>query len=172
MSSPAGEVLFLFPPEQTANLYPGPMDATPAGVPISMVSLDDPELDRFPRYREALDAAFVAELDPGDAIYIPYLWWHGVQSLSGFNLLVNYWWNRDEAAARFHNVSLLRLLYRLFRGMRAEHRKSWRALYDHYVFEADGDPMEPLAPEHRDAELEIDCERLAKLRQAINALLD
>ena len=25
----------LFPPEQTANIYPGPMDVTPAHVPIS-----------------------------------------------------------------------------------------------------------------------------------------
>ena len=104
--------------------------------------------------------------------YIPYLWWHGVQSLSGFNLLTNYWFNRDEAAARYPNVSLLHLAYRLFRGMRPEHRDAWRALYDHYVFEADGDPMEQLSPEHRDFETEIDRERLAKLRQAINALLD
>ncbi len=87
-------------------------------------------------------------------------------------MLVNYWWNRDEAAARFHNVSLLHLLYRLFRGMRAEHRDAWRALYDHYVFEADGDPMEPLAPAHRDFDLEIDRQKVAKLRQAIDALLD
>ena len=109
---------------------------------------------------------------PGDAIYIPYLWWHGVQSLSEFNVLTNYWFNRDEAAARYPNVSLLQLVYRLFRGMRPDHRDAWRALYDHYVFETDGDPMEPLLPEHRDFGLGIDREGLAKLRQAINALLD
>jgi hypothetical protein len=85
----------LFPPEQTAKLYPGPMDATPANVPISMVPLGEPDLERFPRYREALDAALVAELEPGDAIYKPYMWWHGVQSLGPFNLLINYWWSRD-----------------------------------------------------------------------------
>src|SRR5437868_14769291 len=79
----------LFPPEQTANLYPGPMDVTPANVPISMVTMDDSELDRFPRYRQALDAAIIAELEPGDALYIPYLWWHGVESLTRFNVLVN-----------------------------------------------------------------------------------
>jgi hypothetical protein len=162
----------LFPPEQTANLYPGPMDVTPASVPISMVSLDDPEFDRFPRYREALDAAYVAELEPGDAVYIPYLWWHGVQSLSGFNILTNYWWNRDEAAARYPYVLMLRLVYQLYRGMKPEHRDAWRALYDHYVFEGDGDPMEPLAEEHRDSELTVDRESVAKLRQAIRELLD
>jgi len=162
----------MFPPEQTANLYPGPMDVTPASVPISMVSLDEPELDRFPRYREALEAAYVAELEPGDAVYIPYLWWHGVQSLADFNILANYWWNRDEAAARHPYVPLLRLVYQLYRGMRPEHRSAWRALYDHYVFEADGDPMEPLLPAHRDSESDIDREGIAKLRQAIRDLLD
>ena len=161
----------MFPPEQTANLYPGPMDVTPASVPISMVSLDEPDFDRFPRYREALDAAYVAELEPGDAVYIPYLWWHGVQSLSAFNILANYWWNRDGAAARYPYVLMLQLIYQLYRGMRPEHRKAWRALYDHYVFEADGDPMEPLAPPHRDSEFTMDRESVAKLRQMIRELL-
>jgi len=148
------------------------MDITPASVPISMVSLDEPELDRFPRYREALEAAHVAELEPGDAVYIPYLWWHGVQSLSDFNILTNYWWNRDDVAARYPYVGLLRLVYQLYRGMRPEHRDAWRALYDHYVFEADGDPMEPLPPPHRDLESEIDREGVAKLQQTIRDLLD
>src|SRR4051794_20020841 len=125
----------LFPPEQTANLYPGPMDVTPANVPISMVAMDDSELDRFPRYREALAAALAADLEPGDAIYIPYLWWHGVQSLSGFNVLVNYWFNRDEAAARYPFVPLLGLVFQAYRDLAPEHLKAWRSLYDYYVFQ-------------------------------------
>ena len=161
----------LFPPEQTANLYPGPMDVTPASVPVSMVSLDEPELERFPRYREALDAAFVAELEPGDAIYIPYLWWHGVQSLSRFNVLMNFWWNRNDIAARYPYVPFLRLAYMLYREMPAEHRKAWRALYDHYVFEDHGDPMEPLSPPHRDFERELDRDAVARLKQTIRELL-
>ena len=161
----------LFPPEQTANLYPGPMDITPASVPISMVSLDEPEFDRFPRYREALDAALVADLEPGDAVYIPYLWWHGVQSLSSFNVLTNYWWNRDDAAARHPYTLLLQLTYALYRGMDPEHRRAWRALYDHYVFQCDGDPMAPLAPVHRDPEQPIDRERSAGLKNAIREIL-
>lgn len=161
----------LFPPEQTTNLYPGPMDVTPASVPMSMVSLDDPDLERFPRYRKALDAALVAELEPGDAIYIPYLWWHGVQSLARFNVLTNYWWNRDATAARYPYVPLLRLAYMLYREMPAEHRKAWRPLYDHYVFEDRGDPMEPLSPAHRDFEREIDRDGAARLREMIRELL-
>lgn len=161
----------LFPPEQTANLYPGPLDVTPASVPISMVSLDEPDLERFPRYREALDAALVAELEPGDALYIPYLWWHGVQSLSRFNVLTNYWWNRDTLAAPYPYVPLLHLAYMLYRGMPPQHRNAWRALYDHYVFEDAGDPMAPLSPQHRDFEREIDREGFAKLSQTLRDLL-
>jgi hypothetical protein len=161
----------LFPPEQTANLYPGPMDMTPANVPISMVAMDDSEFDRFPRYREALAGALIADLEPGDALYIPYLWWHGVQSRTGFNVLVNYWFNRDQAAARYPFVPLLHLAYRAFRDMGPEHRAAWHALYEHYVFQAGGDPMEALAPPHREAERRVSPAETARLEQMLRALL-
>jgi hypothetical protein len=165
----AGRRRFIvFPPEQTANLYPGPMDITPANVPISMVPMEEPDLGRFPRYREALNAAFVAELEPGDAIYIPYLWWHGVQSLGSFNVLMNYWWNRDESSGGYPYAVFLRLAYALYRDMPAKHRGAWRALYDHYVFQAGGDPMAALSPAHRDSQPSVDP---ARLREALRALL-
>jgi hypothetical protein len=161
----------LFSPEQTANIYPGPMDVTPAGVPISMVAMADSELDQFPRYREALDAALVAELEPGDAIYIPYLWWHGVQSRSGFNVLVNYWFNRDQASAAYPYVALLQLAYRAFREMPPEHRKAWRELYEHYVFQTGGDPMEAIAAPHRQSDQPVNSAQLASLAKALRELL-
>lgn len=161
----------LFPPDQTPNLYPGPMDSTPANVPVSMVSLDEPELDRFPRYREALDAALVAELDPGDAVFIPYLWWHGVQSLGTFNVLMNYWWNRSELAAGHPYGALLHLAYILYRDMPATHRQAWRTLYDHFVFQTGGDPTEALPPGQRYRGLEVDPDRVARLKDALRDLL-
>jgi len=161
----------LFPPEQTANLYPGPMDITPANVPISMVSMTEPDLERFPRYREALESALIAELEPGDAIYIPYLWWHGVQSLASFNVLMNYWWHRDPAAAGHPHVAFLHLAYSLFRGMPPEQRESWRALYDHYVFQTGGDPTGALAPAHRYEGRAMTPDRLARLKAALRDLL-
>jgi len=161
----------LFPPEQTANLYPGPMDVTPAGVPISMAAMDDSELERFPRYRTALEAALVADLEPGDAIYIPYLWWHGVQSLGPFNVLVNYWFNRDEAAAAYPFVPLLHLAYRAFRDMPPEHRAAWRGLYDHYVFQMSGDPMDAIAGPHRESDRRADPAALGRFRQALREVL-
>lgn len=161
----------LFPPDQTPNLYPGPMDSTPAGVPISMVPLGDPDLDRFPKYRSALDAALVAELEPGDAITIPYLWWHGVQSLAPFNVLMNYWWNRDPATASYPFVQLLQLATVMFRDMPAEQRGSWRALFDHYVFETGGDPMQALDAGHRFDPPVLDAATVAKLKAVLREVL-
>src|SRR3546814_2682577 len=81
-----------------ANLYPGPLELTPAGTPISMVDLAAPDLDRYPGFATAMASAETATLAPGDAIYIPFHWWHGVDSLDRFNVSVNYWWNeaRDD----------------------------------------------------------------------------
>ena len=89
----------LFPPEQLVNLYIGPLDFAPTGAPMSLVSLHEPDFARFPRFREALAAAVSADLGPGDALYIPPLWWHHVESLESFNLLVNYWWHAAAGTA-------------------------------------------------------------------------
>ncbi|MXO85858.1 hypothetical protein GRI38_07405 [Altererythrobacter aurantiacus] len=52
----------LFPPNRTADLYPGPFELTPAGTPISLVDLAAPDLDRFPRFAEAWQDAQQATL--------------------------------------------------------------------------------------------------------------
>ena len=123
----------LFPPEQFANLYPGPLENTPAGRPVSMVDLRQPDFAGYPRFREALAAAQVAELEPGDAIFIPSLWWHHVEGLAPFNVLVNYWW-RDAPHflgkpedALFHAILALR-------DLPEAEKARWRDLFDHYVF--------------------------------------
>jgi hypothetical protein len=87
----------LFPPEQLENLYIGPLDFAPTPTPISLVDFHQPDFERFPRFRTALAAATVVDLEPGDALYIPTLWWHHVESLGLFNVLVNYWWRSPEA---------------------------------------------------------------------------
>src|SRR5690606_39159457 len=85
----------LFPPGQQDNLYIGPAEITPGGRPISLVDLNAPDFARFPRFEEALKHAKVAELSVGDALYIPTNWWHNVESLTPFNILINYWWQGD-----------------------------------------------------------------------------
>ena len=126
----------LFPPEQIANLYIGPLDFAPTGAPMSLVRLHEPDFERFPRFREALKAAVTAELAPGDAIYIPPLWWHHVESLEPFNLLVNYWWHAAGGAAIGSAAGFDSLLHAILnlRTLPAPVREAWRALFDHYVF--------------------------------------
>jgi hypothetical protein len=83
----------LFPPSAEPDLYMGPHHPTPAGARISMVHVTAPDFDRFPRYAAALEVAKVADLAPGDAIFIPRDWYHHVEALDRFNVLVNYWWD-------------------------------------------------------------------------------
>ena len=126
----------LLPPEQIANLYIGPLDYAPTGAPISMVSFREPDFAKFPRFREALAAALVAELEPGDAIYIPALWWHHVESLAKYNVLVNYWWREAAGESSKANSALNSLLLALvsLKHLPPEQREAWRAIFDHYVF--------------------------------------
>lgn len=129
----------LFPPEAVGDLYMGPFHQTPAGVQVSMVHLTDPDLERFPRFARALEVAQVADLEPGDALYIPYHWYHHVQSLASFNVLVNYWW--DPARPGFGSPwDVLMHGMMSLRALPPEQRRAWRAMFDHYVFEANGDP--------------------------------
>jgi cupin-like protein len=86
----------LFPPEAEANLYMGPDQPTPAGARVSMVHVTAPDLERYPLYAKALEEAQEAELLPGDAIFIPRDWWHHVEALEKFNVLVNYWWDASK----------------------------------------------------------------------------
>ncbi len=132
----------LFPPDQFANLYVGPLDHTPAGRPVSMVDLHDPDFARFPHFREALKVARIAELEPGDAIFIPSMWWHHVEALEPFNVLVNYWW-RDTARFLGQPQDALNHAILAIRDLPDDEKQLWRALFDFYVF---GDPR--AAAEH------------------------
>ncbi|MFC4309759.1 cupin-like domain-containing protein [Steroidobacter flavus] len=127
----------LFPPEQLANLYIGPLDFTPAGQAISLVDLTKPDLQRFPKFAEAARHAQVAELSPGDAIFIPSMWWHHIEALDSLNVLVNYWWRESPA---FMDSPIGALMYAIMtvRDLPKEQRDAWFNLFRHYVFEADG----------------------------------
>ena len=135
----AGQRRFtLFPPEQIANLYIGPLGFAPTGTPISLVDFRRPDFERFPRAKQALESAFVADLAPGDAIYIPALWWHYVESLDKCNALVNYWWRESHGPSTRANSALNALLLAILdlRQLPPEQREAWRNIYDHYVFTA------------------------------------
>ncbi|WP_380787012.1 cupin-like domain-containing protein [Sphingomonas sp. R86521] len=153
----------LFPPDQVANLYPGPLDPTPAGQVVSMVDFDAPDFARHPGFADALAAAEVAELEPGDALIYPALWWHQVEALDPFNAMINYWWNTSP---RFMDTPQNTLLHGLLSLRdRPDHEKqAWRAMFEYYVF---GSPDRPTAhlPEVARGDLApMDAQRARGLR--------
>src|SRR3546814_5235870 len=92
---------------QFANLYLGPIDNTPAGRTVSLVDLDAPDLAAHPRFTEAMAQARTVELNPGDAIFIPSMWWHHVEGLDPFNIL-----RSEEHTSELQ--SLMRISYAVF----------------------------------------------------------
>jgi hypothetical protein len=123
----------LFPPEQIHNLYPGPLEPTPGGQVVSIVDFSAPDFERFPRFREALEAAQCAELEPGDVLFYPALWWHHVEALDAFNAMINYWWHPAPAFMDSPHHTLLHAMLSLRDRPEAE-KRAWRAFFDFYVF--------------------------------------
>ncbi len=153
----------LFPPGQVGNLYVGPLEFTPAGQPISLVDHARPDLRRFPRYAQALAQAQVFELGPGDALFIPSQWWHGVESLGPVNALVNFWWRRVPAHMDTPLNTLLLALLSL-RELPPHQRQAWRALFEHYVFDADDDTAAHIPPAARGVLGPMDATQARRLR--------
>ena len=128
----------LFPPEQVANLYIGPIDNPP---PLSIVDLDAPDFGRFPRFAEALKSAQVVELGCGDAIFMPRHWWHHVSSLDPYNAMVNYWWGEQPPGIENPHACFLAALLAL-KDLPAAERSYWRVMFDTYVFQTAGSAVD------------------------------
>ncbi len=128
----------LFPPEQLSNLYVGPLDFTPAGQAVSLVDFACPDFEKFPRFSTALEHAQVAELQAGDALFIPSMWWHHVEALNSFNVLVNYWWRQSPD---YMDTPMNTLMFALMtmRDLPPAQRLAWQEIFRHYVFESDGE---------------------------------
>jgi hypothetical protein len=156
----------LFPPEQIANLYIGPLDFAPTGAPMSLVSLRNPDFVRYPKFREALAAAHVGELGPGDAIFIPALWWHHVESLESFNVLVNYWWHDTAGDGALADSAFEALLHAILsiRALPPATRRAWGAFFEQYVFGETTGALEHISPERRGILGDLSAEQLAALR--------
>jgi hypothetical protein len=128
----SGERSFVvFPPEQIENLYVGPIDYNMAGQPASMVDPINIDHDRFPKFKTAMQSAQIATLEPGDAVYLPSLWWHYVDSKGPLNVLVNYWWDALQHGSPM-NVLALALL--VLRDLPQNDRTAWETVFKHYVF--------------------------------------
>lgn len=136
----------LFPPDQLKNLYVGPMELTPAGQQISLVDFENPDFDQHPRYEQALASARAAVLEAGDAVYIPSMWWHQVDGLGPFNILINHWWREVPEHMGAPNDALLHAILNI-RDLPLSQRRAWQGLFDHYVFSADDQTVAHI-PEH------------------------
>ena len=72
-----------------------------------------------------------AQLQPGDAIYIPAMWWHHVEAPGDFNILVNYWHQRARHGNPF--AGFVHALWSI-RDLPDPHREAWRHWFDHFIF--------------------------------------
>ena len=136
----------LYPPEAIADLYIGPIDHTMAGQPISMAVGSADGDPRYPRFEAIRDKAIIIDLEPGDALYLPKLWWHQVEATEKFNLLVNYWWDGFPQGPDNPFTAMMLAMTVLAERPPAE-REAWKAFFDHYVFRPNGHPLEHLPKE-------------------------
>lgn len=156
----------LFAPEQVGNLYMGPFHNTPAGVQVALPHLTDPDLERYPRFAEALEAGMTAELGPGDGLYIPFQWYHHVEALDPINVLVNYWWDPAPAGLGSPWDAMMHALMSL-RPLPADQRRAWKAMFDHYVFEETGDAGAHLPEGGRGVLERPTASSIARMRQSL-----
>jgi len=161
----------LFPPEQIHNLYPGPLEPTPGGQVITMADLKNPDFERFPRVRQALDAAVVVDLEPGDAVYYPSMWWHQVEALSPFNIMINFWWLTAPA----YMGNPLDIVMHAIMGIRDRseaEKQAWREVFDYYVFGSSETPRAHLPPAIQGALADLDEDTVRRIRAVLKNKLN
>ncbi|MBY8827027.1 cupin-like domain-containing protein [Hephaestia mangrovi] len=136
----------LYPPEAIGDLYVGPLDHTMAGQPVSLAAGNTADDPRYPRFAAARNRALIADLAPGDALYLPKLWWHQVQATAPRNLMVNFWWDGFAAGPDAPFTAMMLAMITIAERPEAE-RAAWRAFFDHYVFRPRGHPLAHLPRE-------------------------
>lgn len=94
---------------------------------------------------EALEHALVADLEPGDAIFIPSLWWHNIAASGPLCVLLNYWWGANDETAAFPVLAhaLLSL-----RDVAPGERAAWAVWFEHYIFGEDAAAVADHLPPH------------------------
>src|SRR6202044_2301864 len=160
----------LFAPQLIEKLYVGPIDNTMAGQPVSLAASSAPDKERFPLFEEIKDQSLIAELAPGDALYLPKLWWHKVESTASFNVLVNYWWDAFRSGPDSPHTSMLLAMITIAERPPAE-RQAWKAFFDHYVFRSNGHPLAHLPPEQHGLLGPLKPDNYSKIRARIMRLL-
>jgi hypothetical protein len=161
----------LYPPDLIGRLYVGPLDNTMSGPPVSLAaSAPAGSENQFPLFAEVREQALTAELGPGDALYLPKLWWHQVESTSSVNGLVNYWWDAFSVGPDAPYTALLLSMITVSERPAAE-RQAWQAFFDHYVFRTKGHPLAHLPPEQHGLLGPLKPDNYSKIRARILHLL-
>jgi hypothetical protein len=160
----------LYPPDAIGCLYVGPIDNTMAGQPVSLAASSAPDNEKFPLFREVKDQALIAELHPGDALFLPKLWWHKVESTAPFNGLVNYWWDAFSAGPDAPYTSLLLSMIAIAERP-IEERRAWKAFFEHYVFRSNGHPLAHLPAEQHGLLGPLKPDNYRKIRARVMHLL-
>lgn len=130
----------LYSPDCIGKLYVGPIDNTMAGQPVSLAASSPEDAERFPLFEAIRDSAIEIDLNPGDALYLPKLWWHQVRSTEPVNAMVNYWWDATATGPDSPYTGLLLSMIAIAERPLAE-RRAWKAFFDHYVFREGGHPL-------------------------------
>lgn len=161
----------LYAPELIGRLYVGPLDNTMSGPPVSLAaSAPAGSETQFPLFEEIRDQALKVELEPGDALFLPKLWWHQVESIGPFNGLVNYWWDAVSIGPDAPYTALLLSMITIAERPAAE-RRAWQAFFDHYVFRSKGHPLAHLPPQQHGLLGPLKPDNYSKIRARIMRLL-
>lgn len=160
----------LYSPELIDKLYVGPIDNTIAGPPVSLAASAAADDDRFPLFRQIREQALTAELHPGDALYLPKLWWHQVESTAAFNALVNYWWDAFSSGPDAPYTSMLLSMITIA-GRPLPERQAWKAFFDYYVFRSNAQPTAHLPADQHGVLGPLQPDNYGRIRARIMRLL-
>lgn len=101
---------YLFPPEQTACLYPTRIPFEESSV-FSEVNITNPDLTKHPKFQES--TPFCVVLKPGDVLYVPKHWWHFVEC-EETSISINCWVDLEsDHLSRVHEAVTRMLVFHL-----------------------------------------------------------
>jgi len=132
----------LFPPSNFENLYPFPQ-----GHPCdrqSMIDIDNPDMSQFPKFKDA--TPYCAILEPGDCLYLPFMWWHQFRNLEDLATSVTFWCiTKPSDAAEVLKTGVLSdtakvAVRRNIEKLAADRSGGWNKLNDAFVDIMKGTP--------------------------------
>jgi lysine-specific demethylase 8 len=104
--------VILVPPTQSRQLYYPCLRL--GHINYSPVDVEQPDFEKFPRFREATPLEF--QLNPGEILFIPVRWWHYLRALDQ-TISLNFWWFSIDSLFRMRHPYLTYHKHRLIKGL-------------------------------------------------------